>query len=156
MTFTHDAGTINITAPDVIDPDTAAATFTFENGTFFWNGGVEAPCPGEERHLVPSPKVATYDLQPEMSAAQVAAARMPDVFAVSALTGAGLGDFLADVAVKLDSQRHETVLDVPYADRKRRAWLHQQGVVEQEDATDTGYQLRVLWSDRQEKRYRDL
>ena len=98
------------------------------------------------------------DLLPDQAAAaaQVAAARMPDVFAVSALTGAGLGDFLADVAVKLDSQRHETVLDVPYADGKRRAWLHQQGVVEQEDATDTGYQLRVLWSDRQEKRYRDL
>ena len=98
------------------------------------------------------------DLLPDQAAgaAQVAAARMPDVFAVSALTGAGLGGFLADVAVKLDSQRHETVLDVPYADGKRRAWLHQQGVVEQEDATDTGYQLRVLWSDRQEKRYRDL
>ena len=90
------------------------------------------------------------------AAATVAAGRLDHVFAVSALTGAGLSDFLADVALKLDSQRHETVLDVPYADGKRRAWLHQQGVVEEENATDTGYQLRVLWSDRQEKRYRDL
>ena len=90
------------------------------------------------------------------AAATVAAGRLEHVFAVSALTGAGLNDFLADVALKLDSQRHETVLDVPYADGKRRAWLHQQGVVEEENATDTGYQLRVLWSDRQEKRYRDL
>jgi GTP-binding protein HflX len=90
------------------------------------------------------------------AAATVAAGRLEHVFAVSALTGAGLSDFLADVALKLDSQRHETVLDVPYADGKRRAWLHQQGVVEEENATDTGYQLRVLWSDRQEKRYRDL
>ena len=90
------------------------------------------------------------------AAATVAAGRLEHVFAVSALTGAGLSDFLADVALKLDSQSHETVLDVPYADGKRRAWLHQQGVVEEENATDTGYQLRVLWSDRQEKRYRDL
>ena len=90
------------------------------------------------------------------AAATLAAGRLEHVFAVSALTGAGLSDFLADVALKLDSQRHETVLDVPYADGKRRAWLHQQGVVEEENATDTGYQLRVLWSDRQEKRYRDL
>jgi 2,3-bisphosphoglycerate-independent phosphoglycerate mutase len=36
--------------------------------TYFFNGGVEQPFPCEERLLVPSPKVATYDLQPEMSA----------------------------------------------------------------------------------------
>ena len=36
--------------------------------TFFFNGGVEAPNEGEQRDLIPSPKVATYDLQPEMSA----------------------------------------------------------------------------------------
>ena len=39
--------------------------------TFFFNGGVEAPFPGEERILVPSPRVATYDLKPEMSAVEV-------------------------------------------------------------------------------------
>jgi 2,3-bisphosphoglycerate-independent phosphoglycerate mutase len=42
--------------------------------TYFFNGGVEQPFPGEDRVLVPSPKVATYDLKPEMSAAGVAAA----------------------------------------------------------------------------------
>ena len=42
--------------------------------TFFFNGGVEAPRPGESRKLIPSPKVATYDLQPEMSEPEVAAA----------------------------------------------------------------------------------
>ena len=36
--------------------------------TFFFNGGREQPFAGEDRILVPSPKVATYDLQPEMSA----------------------------------------------------------------------------------------
>ena len=39
--------------------------------TFFFNGGVEAVFPGEDRVLVASPKVATYDLQPEMSAVEV-------------------------------------------------------------------------------------
>jgi len=39
--------------------------------TYCFNGGVEAPYPGEERLLVPSPHVATYDLMPEMSAAGV-------------------------------------------------------------------------------------
>jgi 2,3-bisphosphoglycerate-independent phosphoglycerate mutase len=40
--------------------------------TYFFNGGGETPFPGEERVLIPSPKVATYDLQPEMSARGVA------------------------------------------------------------------------------------
>ena len=39
--------------------------------TYFFNGGVEEPYPGEDRILVPSPKVATYDLKPEMSAPEV-------------------------------------------------------------------------------------
>lgn len=48
-----------------------AETEKYAHVTFFFNGGVEVPNPGEERILVPSPKVATYDLQPEMSAYQV-------------------------------------------------------------------------------------
>lgn len=49
-----------------------AETEKYAHVTFFFNGGVEKPFPGEERVLIPSPKVATYDLQPEMSAFQVA------------------------------------------------------------------------------------
>ena len=45
-----------------------AETEKYAHVTFFFNGGIEAPNPGEDRILVPSPKVATYDLQPEMSA----------------------------------------------------------------------------------------
>ena len=48
-----------------------AETEKYAHVTYFFNGGVETPWPGEERRLVPSPKVATYDLQPEMSAAGV-------------------------------------------------------------------------------------
>ena len=49
-----------------------AETEKYAHVTFFFNGGVETQFPGEDRVLVPSPKVATYDLQPEMSAVEVA------------------------------------------------------------------------------------
>ena len=49
-----------------------AETEKYAHVTFFFNGGVETVFPGEDRCLIPSPKVATYDLQPEMSAYQVA------------------------------------------------------------------------------------
>ena len=49
-----------------------AETEKYAHVTFFFNGGVEKPFPGEDRVLVPSPKVATYDLRPQMSAAEVA------------------------------------------------------------------------------------
>ena len=48
-----------------------AETEKYAHVTFFFNGGVEAPNPGEDRALIPSPKVATYDLKPEMSAYEV-------------------------------------------------------------------------------------
>ncbi len=50
-----------------------AETEKYAHVTFFFNGGREEPYPGEERVLVPSPKVATYDLQPEMSLPEVTA-----------------------------------------------------------------------------------
>ena len=48
-----------------------AETEKYAHVTYFFNGGEETPNPGEDRILVPSPKVATYDLQPEMSAPEV-------------------------------------------------------------------------------------
>src|SRR5690606_22913385 len=50
-----------------------AETEKYAHVTFFFSGGREAVFPGEERILVPSPKVATYDLQPEMSCPEVTA-----------------------------------------------------------------------------------
>lgn len=48
-----------------------AETEKYAHVTFFFNGGIELPYPGEDRVLIPSPKVATYDLQPEMSAPEL-------------------------------------------------------------------------------------
>jgi 2,3-bisphosphoglycerate-independent phosphoglycerate mutase len=55
-----------------IDQFHCAETEKYAHVTFFFNGGRGEPLPGEERLLIPSPKVATYDLKPEMSAAEVA------------------------------------------------------------------------------------
>lgn len=48
-----------------------AETEKYPHVTYFFNGGNETPYPGEDRFMIPSPKVATYDLQPEMSASEV-------------------------------------------------------------------------------------
>jgi 2,3-bisphosphoglycerate-independent phosphoglycerate mutase len=48
-----------------------AETEKYAHVTFFFNGGIEEPNPGEDRILIPSPKVATYNLQPEMSAPEL-------------------------------------------------------------------------------------
>jgi 2,3-bisphosphoglycerate-independent phosphoglycerate mutase len=51
-----------------------AETEKYAHVTYFFNGGSEKPFEGEDRLMIPSPKVATYDLQPEMSAQKVAKA----------------------------------------------------------------------------------
>jgi 2,3-bisphosphoglycerate-independent phosphoglycerate mutase len=53
-------------------PSSCAETEKYAHVTYFFNGGVREPVPGEEHRMVPSPRVATYDLKPEMSAREVA------------------------------------------------------------------------------------
>lgn len=61
-----------------------AETEKYPHVTFFFSGGAEEPFDGEKRILCPSPKVATYDLQPEMSAADIRAKIVPELKAASA------------------------------------------------------------------------
>lgn len=56
-----------------------AETEKYPHVTFFFNGGRELPFPDEKRLMVPSPKVATYDLQPEMSALELTEAILPEI-----------------------------------------------------------------------------
>jgi 2,3-bisphosphoglycerate-independent phosphoglycerate mutase len=56
-----------------------AETEKYPHVTFFFSGGREIPFEGEERILVPSPKVATYDLKPEMSAVELTDAIVPQI-----------------------------------------------------------------------------
>jgi 2,3-bisphosphoglycerate-independent phosphoglycerate mutase len=81
-----------------------AETEKYAHVTYFLNGGVEAPWPGEERLLVPSPKVATYDLEPRMSAEGVTAALL-DALA------SGRFDFLVANFANPDMVGHTGVWD---------------------------------------------
>jgi 2,3-bisphosphoglycerate-independent phosphoglycerate mutase len=56
-----------------------AETEKYAHVTFFFNGGREEPFPGEDQVLIPSPKVATYDLRPEMSAVEVTDRAMAEI-----------------------------------------------------------------------------
>jgi 2,3-bisphosphoglycerate-independent phosphoglycerate mutase len=56
-----------------------AETEKYPHVTFFFNGGREIPFEGEKRIMIPSPKVATYDLKPEMSAVEVTDAIIPEI-----------------------------------------------------------------------------
>jgi 2,3-bisphosphoglycerate-independent phosphoglycerate mutase len=81
-----------------------AETEKYAHVTYFFNGGVEAAWPGEERRLVPSPKVATYDLQPEMSAAGV-------TDELVAAIGGGRYDFIVANFANPDMVGHTGVWD---------------------------------------------
>ena len=87
-------------------------------------------------------------------AAQAEARR--DVFAVSALTGEGVPRLLDAISAAFDEEKIERVLDLPFTDGRRHAWLHGEGVVQHEVQTETGWQIKVLWSPRQERRWREL
>ncbi|MEF3047741.1 GTPase HflX [Pseudotabrizicola sp. L79] len=79
-----------------------------------------------------------------------------DVLTVSALTGEGLEALLDRVSGAFDEEKTERTLHLPFAEGKRHAWLHGQGVVTEERQSDEGWTVTVLWTARQEKRYRDL
>lgn len=98
------------------------------------------------------------DLLPEDQRAPllVQADRSDTIFAISALTGAGLDDLLLAIGAALDDQRSAQRMHLGFADGKRRAWLHEAGVVEAEHQTDSGFDFDVLWTDRQAKAFRDL
>ena len=82
--------------------------------------------------------------------------RQDDTFAISAITGEGLDTLQDAITRKLETAKHVTTLSLPFADGRKRAWLHEQGVVEEETQTEDGFDLTLLWTARQEKRYRDL
>jgi 2,3-bisphosphoglycerate-independent phosphoglycerate mutase len=81
-----------------------AETEKYAHVTYFLNGGVEAPYPGEERLLVPSPRVATYDLEPAMSAIGVTDALVEAI-------GSGRYDFIVANYANPDMVGHTGVWD---------------------------------------------
>lgn len=82
--------------------------------------------------------------------------REEDIFAISAITGEGQGKLLDAVKAKLASETHESQLSLSFAEGRKRAWLFQEDLVQKEEQTETGFDLTVRWTARQEKRFRDL
>ncbi|MCU0442378.1 MAG: 2,3-bisphosphoglycerate-independent phosphoglycerate mutase [Bacteroidia bacterium] len=80
-----------------------AETEKYPHVTFFFSGGRELPFEGETRWMAPSPKVATYDLQPEMNAAQVSAFTLTEI-------GKGEADFICVNFANPDMVGHTGVL----------------------------------------------
>jgi GTP-binding protein HflX len=87
---------------------------------------------------------------------QTQAARGPAVVAASALTGEGLETLWALAADALDAPRKRADLVLSHADGRRRAWLHEQGVVEAEDQAEDGVRITVRWTDRQSQQWQRL
>ena len=84
------------------------------------------------------------------------AARRDTVFAISAVTGEGLDELLEAISQALEVARNSATLSLTFAQGKQRAWLHEQGVIEGEAQTDTGFDVTVLWTPRQEKEFRRI
>jgi len=76
-------------------------------------------------------------------------ARTPGVVALSAVTGEGVDALLAAIGAELDEPRTEEELRLPFADGRRRAWLHAQGVVTSEVEEADGFRLHLRWTARQ-------
>lgn len=87
---------------------------------------------------------------------RTAAARNPNVMAVSAVTGEGVTALMEAIdAALLDPQRTET-LQLGFAEGKKRAWLFNENVVDQEEAVEDGYRLTVTWTEKQASQFQKL
>jgi GTP-binding protein HflX len=83
-------------------------------------------------------------------------ARKDSVVAISALTGDGIPALLDAVSAALEEEKVERELVIPFAEGRKRAWLHGEGVVLREEQGEDGFHLSVRWTARQEKRFREL
>jgi len=89
-------------------------------------------------------------------ALEARADRDPDIFLTSAVTGRGLRPMLERVSERLSAPRTTEDLVLPYTQARKRAWLHEEGIVEAERTDDDGYHLRVNWTARQKARFERL
>lgn len=78
------------------------------------------------------------------------------VFPVSALTGEGIDRLLLAMSAVFCEEKTPEHLHLPFSAGKARAWLHTEGVIEAEAMVEDGWQIDVLWTARQQKRYREL
>jgi GTP-binding protein HflX len=84
------------------------------------------------------------------------AGRDEAIYAVSSLTGEGLDELFAAIAVALDAERRVEEITLGFADGKKRAWLFKEGVVEDERQDEDGFHLSVRWTARQARKFEGM
>jgi len=84
------------------------------------------------------------------------ATRRDDKFAISSITGQGLDELLAAISENLTDPKTERELLIPFSDGRKRAWLFQEALVTDEQSTEDGFKVNVLWTARQEKHFREM
>jgi GTP-binding protein HflX len=92
----------------------------------------------------------------ERAAVQNISSRQAETMPVSAITGQGMDALLDLIAQSLGQDKATTTLDIPFSDGKRRAWLHAQGVIENETQTETGTVFDVCWTPKQRMQFERL
>ncbi|WP_298907501.1 GTPase HflX [uncultured Aliiroseovarius sp.] len=84
----------------------------------------------------------------EADARRREAARHDDILTLSAITGEGFDDLVAAIDRALDEPRKTVTLDLAFSDGRKRAWLFEKGIVEDEEPGETGWKITVTWTDR--------
>ena len=92
----------------------------------------------------------------DQAALATAAGRADNVVLSSALSDTGLTEFLSAVEDALDADREQTTIDVTHAEGRKRAWLFERGLVEDETKGEEGFALKVRWNPRQEAQFRQV
>ncbi len=92
----------------------------------------------------------------EREATLARADRDPAIFAISAVTGDGIDPLLAEIATKLQGVRHQVTLSLGFSEGNKRAWLFRQDVVRSEEQTEDGFEITVLWTDKQAAQFAGL
>ncbi|MCP1169101.1 GTPase HflX [Limimaricola litoreus] len=108
-----------------------------------------------------TPKIEVWNkidaLEPDRhEAALERAGRTENVSAVSAITGEGMDALLDEVSRALGGAKHVEEMVVPFSDGRKRAWLFEQGLVEEDTPTEDGHRMTVRWSAAQKARFERL
>lgn len=100
-------------------------------------------------------KIDLLDEEHERSVKTIAE-RSEDIFAVSAISGSGLKQLLEAVDERLRGKRRIEAVSIAYSDGRKRSWLYDQAVVEDERQTEEGYVLKVNWTAKQAAQFAKL
>ena len=103
-----------------------------------------------------APMIEVWNKTDLLDAAALIEKTTENLFAVSALTGDGLDPLLQAVSENVKDPRTSEVISLTFAQGRERAWLFEAGVVEDDAATEAGYDMTVLWTALQKERFTRL